>query len=817
MRHCTAVLLSSLLGCCLPHFTPVLTMPAAAQATWQNPPEPILSMLDADRLPTVLISPDNQWLVTLERPALPPIAQLAEPVVAIAGIEINPNTWGPARESAYQGITLRPLQADEDVPVELPANPRIRNLRWSRDSRYLAFTLTQDEGIELWLLEMETGKARALTGPILNVTYGAPCQWLPGDDGLICKLRAQADAPPEAETVPTGPVIEENAGRVAPARTYTNLLENAHDEALFEYYIRSQVAQVSLDGNITPLDSPALIRNLTISPDGQYVLQGTFQRPFSYQVPLSRFATRYDVINRAGDKVHTAADQPLAEEIPVAFDSVRTGRRSLGWRSDQPATLRWVEALDEGDSRQSAEFRDAVYTLAAPFTDSPALLWQTNLRFRGIVWGQDDLALAYEAWYDTRQTRTWRIYPNEPSRPPVLLNERDFQDAYGDPGSPVEMRNAFGRSVLMIAPDGQNLYYTGNGATPDGVFPFLDRFNLETQETERLWQSADTPFAQVRRLLDNTASQLIVREQSPLSPPNYIQLQRDENAATPLTQFADPLPWYADVHKEIVRYERADGITLSATLYLPPGYDPTQNGPLPTVLWVYPQEYKDAAVANQNRRSENTFTRPGRDSILFLLTQGYAVLAGPTMPIVGEGETEPNDTYIEQLVASAEAAVNYLKGRGISDCRLAIGGHSYGAFTTANLLAHSDLFQAGIARSGAYNRSLTPFGFQGEQRTFWDATDTYMRLSPFVSADKINEPILLIHGAADNNPGTYPLQSERLYEAMRGLGGTVRYVSLPAEGHGYRSREAVGHVLWEMVTWLDRYVKQADTNCEFVQ
>ncbi|MEL6246599.1 MAG: prolyl oligopeptidase family serine peptidase [Cyanobacteria bacterium J06627_15] len=798
---------------CLLTLTPYVSMPAAAQEPWQNPPEPILSMLDAERLPTVLISPDNRWLVTLERPALPPIAQLAEPVVAIAGIEINPNTWGPARESAYEGITIRPLMANTDTPVVLPPEARIRNLRWSRDSRYLAFTLTQADGIELWVLDAATGKARSLTEPILNVTYGAPCQWLPGNEGLICKIRIEAGPPPEAETVPTGPIIEASSGRLAPARTYTNLLQSPHDEALFEHYMNSQLARVGLDGSLTPLGNADLVRSLATSPDGQYILRGTFQKPFSYQVPLSRFATRYEVVNLAGEVVYVAAEQPLAEEIPVAFDSVRPGKRSLSWRSDQPATLKWVEALDGGDSRESAEFRDAVYTLAAPFDQSSELLWRTNLRFRGITWGKDDLAIVYEAWYDSRQLKTWRIHPDDPTQAPVLLSQRDFQDAYADPGDPVEVRNEYGRSVLMLASDGESIYMTGNGASPEGVFPFLDQLNLSTGETTRLWQSSGGPFAQVRRLLDDQATAVIIRQQSQTTPPNYYRLQLPEDASTALTQFSDPLPWYADVHKEIVRYDRGDGVTLTATLYLPPGYNAEQDGPLPTVLWVYPQEYKDANVASQVTRSENTFTRPGRDSVLFLLTQGYAILAGPTMPIVGEGDAEPNDTYLEQLVTSAQAAVNYLQNRGVADCRLAIGGHSYGAFTTANLLAHSDLFQAGIARSGAYNRSLTPFGFQGEQRTFWEATETYSRLSPFFAADQINEPILLIHGADDNNPGTYPIQSERLYEALRGLGGTVRYVSLPAEGHGYRSREAVGHVLWEMVSWLDKHVKDSEKGC----
>jgi dipeptidyl aminopeptidase/acylaminoacyl peptidase len=788
-----------------------MPMPAYGQETWQNPPEPIASMLDAEQLPAVVISPDNRWMVELERPSLPPIAQLAEPVIAIAGIEINPHTWGPGREAAYRSMTMRPLGNEAATPIVLPPQPRIRNLRWSWDSRYLAFTLTQAEGIALWVLDLEQAKAFPLTEPILNVTYGNPCHWLPGDEGLICKLRPQAiGEPPVASTVPPGPVIESSQGQVAPTRTYTNLLKNPHDEALFEYYFNTQLAQVSLAGDLSPLSPPALVRNVLPSPDGQWLLRSTFHRPFSYQVPLSRFPVRYEVLNRQGEVVYEVADLPLAETIPVTFDSVRMGRRALGWRHDQAATLYWVEALDGGDSRQPVRFRDALFTLAAPFQTTPEQLWQSTLRFQGVAWGHENLALVSEAWYDSRQLRTWRIDPANPEVTPKLLEERDFQDAYANPGDPVTVPGPFGWSTLLLAPDGESLYLNGSGASPAGVFPFLDRYHLTTATTERLWQAQGNTFARVQRLLDDTATTLIIRQQSTGTPPNYYQMNRQTQEQRALTQFEDPLAWYADVHKEIIRYPRADGVMLSATLYLPPDYDPVVAGPLPTLFWVYPQEYRDRDVASQVTRSEYTFTRPSRASVLFLLTQGYAVLSGPTMPIIGEGDREPNDTYIEQLVTSAEAAVNYLVERGVADCqRLAIGGHSYGAFTTANLLAHSDLFRAGIARSGAYNRTLTPFGFQGEQRTFWEASDTYIRLSPFMVADKIKEPLLLIHGAEDNNSGTYPLQSQRLYEALRGLGGTVRYVSLPAESHGYRSREAVGHVLWEMIQWLDEHVKQA--------
>ena len=659
------------------------------------------------------------------------------------------------------------------------------------------------------MLDVAEAKARPLSEPVLNGVYNNPCHWLPGDGGLICKVRPQGMGEPPAEpTVPVGPVVESSQGRVAATRTYTNLLQSPHDEALFEHYFSAQLAHISLDGEVTRLDDASLIRNVTVSPDGEWLLRSTIHRPFSYQVPLSRFPVRYEVLNRQGQVVHELANIPLADDIPLAFDSVRPGKRSIGWRTDQPATLYWVEALDGGDASTPADYRDGVYTLAAPFDTSPTEIWRTTLRFSGLTWSSDNFAIASEAWYDSRQLQRWAIFPEAPDTDAVLLDSRDFQDAYANPGSPVTVPGPYGRSVLMLSDDGNSIYLNGGGASPDGVFPFLDRLNLTTLATERLWQAEGDIFSRVTRVLDTKAQNIIVRKESQTTPGNYHQLDLSTSEETPLTEFTDPLAWYADTQKEIVRYPRPDGVMLTATLHLPPGYDAATDGPLPTVLWVYPREFKDRNVASQNTRSEYTFTRPGRGSILFLLTQGYAVLSGPTMPIVGEGEAEPNDTYIEQLVSSAEAAVDYLVERGVSDrTHLAIGGHSYGAFTAANLLAHSDLFQAGIARSGAYNRTLTPFGFQGEQRTFWETSETYLTMSPFIAAEQINEPLLLIHGAEDNNPGTYPIQSERMFEAMKGLGGTVRYVSLPAEGHGYRSREAVGHVLWEMVQWLDQHVK----------
>ncbi|MEL6854252.1 MAG: prolyl oligopeptidase family serine peptidase [Cyanobacteria bacterium J06607_13] len=800
-------------------------MTQPAQAIWQTPPEPIAAMLDAPRLPAVAFSPRADWIVELGRPGMPTIGELAEPKVAIAGLQINPHTWEPAKASHYRSISLRRRHEQTARPVNaLPADARIRNLQWSYDGQYLSFTHTHTHthaagaevsGLSLWVLNLNTAEAHALTGPILNATCGGPVRWLP-DNSLLCKVRTDAGPPPTAPNTPPGPIIEENLGRTAPARTYTNLLKNPHDEALLEYYLASKLVHITWQEQQLPvqttLTAPALFRNISPSPDGQWIKTTTIHRPFSYQVPLARFPRRTEILNRQGKSVYIVADLPLAEEIPINFDSVRDGRRSSGWRADQPATLHWVEALDGGDATQACDYRDAIYTLPAPFTAEPKLLWKSQLRFNSLVWGNGSVALAYEALYNTRQVKTWKLSPDEDT-PPQLLETRNFQDAYSHPGEPVMTRGPYGWQTLLLSKKG-DLYLNGRGASPEGVRPFLDRFNLATGEKERCWRSPADSFARVGKVLDSEAQQFIVRKESKTKPANYWLHTRSsqngsENASLQaLTEFSDPLPWFEGIHKEIVRYTRPDGLPLSGTLYLPPNHNIEKDGPLPTLLWVYPEEHKSRETASQVIRAENTFGRPRRASAMFLLTQGYALLSGASMPIIGEADAEPNDTYIEQLIDSAEAAVDFLVGRGISKRgAIAIGGHSYGAFTTANLLAHTDLFSAGIARSGAYNRSLTPFGFQGEQRSYWEATDTYNRMSPFTSANKINHPLLLIHGAADNNSGTYPMQTERLYEAIKGLGGTVRYVSLPLEEHGYRSKEAVGHVLWEMVKWLDTYVK----------
>lgn len=793
---------------------PTQTAPAPPDGSgYLIPPDPIPQILAAQPTPALSVGPGRERVALFGRENLPGIAELSEPELRLAGVRINPRTNGPSRESFYNAITLQGIDGGERREVALPQDARISYPRWSPDGSRIAFVNTTPQGLELWTVETENNRARRLLGPELNGAFpGAPFEWMPdGRSLLVSRVLPGRGPAPEVSPVPSGPTIQENLGRAAPARTYQDLLEDAHDERLFEHFFTSRLARVPVDGGeATPVGEPGLIRDFSVSPNGEYLRVERLQRPFSYLVPFYRFPTEVSILDAAGNEVRRVADLPLADNIPIAFDAVPTGPRSFQWRSDAPATLAWVEALDGGDPRREARERDRVFLLEAPFRGEARPLITLEHRYAGTQWGRDDFALVYSRWWNTRNERRYLVAPGQPGSEPRLLLDRSYEDRYNDPGFPLMTASEAGDSVLLFSADGDAIYLAGEGASTRGNYPFLDRMNLQTGATERLWRNEDPYYERVAAVLNPSASRILTRRESLTEAPNYFVRDLSSGSVQALTDFPDPAPQLAGIQRQLITYQRPDGVKLNATLFTPPGYDPGRDGPLPMLMWAYPREFRDADAAGQLDDSPNRFDRPGGSSHLFLLTQGYAILDGPAMPIIGEGDAEPNDTYVQQLVASAQAAVEEVVEMGIADRdRIGIGGHSYGAFMTANLLAHSDLFRAGIARSGAYNRTLTPFGFQAEQRSYWQAGDTYTRMSPFTYADRIREPILLIHGEADNNSGTFPMQSERFYAALKGHGATVRYVTLPHESHGYRGRESVMHTLAEMVRWMDQYVKNA--------
>jgi dipeptidyl aminopeptidase/acylaminoacyl peptidase len=802
LRH--AALVASLLLTAAPALVAQAPSPGS---TYLTPPKSVVDILDAAPTPGVILSPDRKTLALTHRRSMITIAELSQPIERLAGYRINPRTNGAQQVSgATFAITLKAIADGVERKVAVPPNAILSAVSFSPDGRRLAFVNTTETAMELWIADTATGQARALTtGGRLNGTSGFPCSWLEDSGTMLCSfVPVGRGTPPAPNRVPTGPNIQENYGVAAPQPTIQDLLKTEHDEALLEYYFTSQLAFVDVaSGRLTTVGKPGIIFSHAVSPNDEYLLVASVKRPYSRLVALFGFPMAYEVWNRKGEVVRRIFDRPSTEGVPI--NGVPKGPRSITWRRDHPATLVWSEALDEGDLRNKVSHRDKVMTLPAPFTATPAEIARTQWRYGGLSVTEKGVMLLSESDRETRRVRTSIL---EGNAPPRTLWERRQQDAYGDPGFPLMVRRTGGARpgpAGVILQNGDDIYLSGQGASPDGDRPFLDRLNLKTLKTDRLFRAEAKTLESIVAPLDNDMRTLLTLYQTPADPPNYFV--RDVAAGTKkaVTSFKDPAPQFAGVEQQFLTYKRKDGIDLTATLYLPPGYKKGER--LPVVMWAYPTEFTDPADASQVVGSPYRFTRPSGSSHLFLLLHGYAIVDDPKMPIVGPGETA-NDTYVDQLVASAQAAIDKVVDMGVGDRdRVGVGGHSYGAFMTANLLAHSDLFRAGIARSGAYNRTLTPFGFQAERRTFWEVPDIYGRMSPFFHANRINEPILLLHGEMDNNSGTFPIQSERLYMALKGHGASVRYVTLPYESHGYAARESVLHTLAEMINWLDKYVK----------
>ena len=691
------------------------------QGGYRLPSKEIVELVDAPLTPLVSVTPDYQWLLQMERASLPSIEEVSEPESRIAGLRINPRTRGRSRESFLNGLRLKRIGGDEEKPIAgIPAGGRISNIGFSPDGTHLAFTLTQEDRIELWVAPVETAKARRLLEARLNAAVARrPCSWVSDSRTLVCTIVPSGqERPPAPRRTPAGPILQESTSRRAPARTYQDLLKSPFDEQLFDYYGTSQIIRVGLDGATQVIGRRGIHSEISLSPDGKYLLVETIHRPYSYLVPRGRFPYRVEVWNFEGNVVKQIADLPLAENVPVPRGSVPTGPRNFGWRADVGAELYWTEAQDGGDAGRKAEVRDKVFTLAAPFDGEPRSLATLGLRFAGVRWANDDLALVSEFWWQTRRRRTWRVRPGSPEADPEPVFDYSTEDRYNNPGTPLMRPNPWGKSVLFTDENGDAVFLRSQGASPEGNRPFLDKYSLSRKESVRLCRSEAPLYEWPFVMIDAKEGLLVTRRESVDEPPNYFLRKLGKDEMTQLTRIPHPTPKLKGLHKELIRYKRADGVELSGMLYLPPGKKP-EDGPFPVLMWAYPREYKSAASAGQVRRSPYRFTRISPTSSLIYLAAGYAIFNDPIMPIIGEGEKEPNDSYVEQLVSSAEAAVDELVERRIADRkRIAIAGHSYGAFMVANLLAHSDVFATGVARSGAYNRTLTPFGFQAEQRTF---------------------------------------------------------------------------------------------------
>ncbi|MBA4120950.1 MAG: prolyl oligopeptidase family serine peptidase [Acidobacteria bacterium] len=777
-----------------------------AQSSYKKPPKDVLDVLNAATFPQTSISPAKDKILLLEPLTYPSIAELSQPMLRLAGLRINPNTNGAHRQSYAVKLALKNIADGKETVINLPANAQIISAQWSADGKYVAAGNITPTGIELWTIETANGKAKMIKNARVNTAFGG-FSWMPDQKSLLVNLvPSKRNAAPNYQNLtPTAPNIQETTGKKGTIRTYQDLLRSPNDESLFEYYATSQLAVVSVDGKIKEIGQPAIFDTATISPDGNFIVTSRVQRPFSYLLPASDFPQEVEIWNKDGKSIYKVASVPLQDNIPV--DGVTTAPRNYGWIPTESATLVWAEALNGGNPKAKVEFRDKLMKIAAPFSNAPSEIVKTQQRFAGRTFGERDGLMLYSDYNrDTRKRRLFMMDYRSSASAPKMIFDLNVADRYNDIGQPVTKRLPNGFSVIQQ--NGDEIFLSGAGASTEGDRPFLRRMNLQTLKTEEIWRSGNTEFEGFVVLLDDSGTRFLTRKESPLDPPNlYLRSTAQSQTAQKITTFPDPASQLRGIKKQLVKYKRADGVDLQFTLYTPPNYK--EGTRLPTLVWAYPLEFTDASVAGQVSGSTNRFTSIGGISHLFFLLNGYAVLDNATMPVVGDPETV-NDTFIKQINDSAKAAIDKAVEMGVTDPeRVGVGGHSYGAFMTANLLAHSDLFRAGIARSGAYNRTLTPFGFQGERRNFWEATELYTKISPFFYADKINEPLLLIHGEADNNTGTFPIQSERLFAALQGTGGTARLVMLPYESHGYAGRESVEHTLYEMISWFDKYVKNA--------
>ena len=781
---------------------------------YQTPPKEIMELVDIERAPLVSIDSKAEQMLFYYRSTFKSLSDLKQPEIRLGGLRVNPVSNISSTITYYNNIKYKKTTDNELRQVEgLPEDARIAYVSFSPDETKIAFTNTTDKVVELWLVDLATLKATKLTDKALNANVGFPYSWLPDGRGLLTAM-VPANLTPLIDTgkaIPDGPVVMVSDGQVSQNRTYQDLLKNPVDEVNFELLMTSELYVVNIDGSSDLWKEAGMYLDYSFSPDGRFVMLTTLSKPFSYIVPYNSFPNETDIFTADGEFLLNFNKKPLLDNLPVGFMSTYEGKRYIHWRDDKPSTLAWVEALDKGDPAVAAEYRDELFQVEYPFTGKPVSLIKVTNRFAGIIWGNDNYAIAQDRWWNTRNTKTYLFNPSDSKKSPRVISDRNYQDLYSDPGTFQTKKNEYGQYSLLM--DGNIAYLFGDGFTAEGQFPFIDQLDLKTLERKRIYQSTATnQLEEFVAFIDSKQGSLITRVESSTEFPNYyIRNLRKRIANIPLTSFENPFKSIEGVHKEVISYKREDGVELTGTLYLPAGYDMEKKEKLPMIMWAYPREYKDQASAGQNSSNPNTFTYLSYGNPVYWVTRGYAVLDEASFPIVGVEDEQPNDTFVEQLVSNAKAAINAVDALGYIDReRVAVGGHSYGAFMTANLLTHSNLFAAGIARSGAYNRTLTPFGFQAEERNYWDAPEVYDMMSPFMHADKMKTPLLLIHGEADNNSGTHTMQSERYFQALKSFGAPTRLVILPMESHGYVARENILHLLWEQDQWLETYVKNKE-------
>ena len=785
---------------------------AIRDVQYGEPSPEIAELARAPWLPLAVVDPTRQFLLQLGVKGLVPMERLARDEIRLAGRILHPESLAPNRSLYLDRLTLVRIEGGPPMPVNgLPADPVILNVKWSPDGSWIALLVEEEEGVGLWKVNTRTAEAERWTQLRIHSGLGATIHWGSSSQSVWLKsVPENLEGPPQISPVSEGPVVRMTRERALPAYTFQDLLETVGDVKRFEYYFSSQITRVTLSGDTGQVGNAGLFRSFQPSPDGKYLLVERLVEPWSDMVTEERFGYHWEVWTVEEGFLKTVASAPLGEAMPSIKSAVHPGAREAEWRPDAPATLVWIEAMDGGDLRRNARIRDILYSLEAPFLGPPKILARLRHRLADVIWHSGDLALLVLLNGQAREVAFHRLFPDLGERKsPRRLITNKMGDRYKYSGYPLIAYNEKGLPILQTDDGANHMYLVGDGGTREGDRPFLVKFNLQTKKKEELFRSQPPFYERPHTLLDTKRNQVLVQRESTRMPPNHFVWNPEDKFERPVTRVSNPYLLLDEMQHRILRYRRSDNLQLTANLYLPAGYDPDRDGPLPTLIWAYPKSYNDPSNASQTTFSPYEFYEARWYRPAIWVTQGYAVVDSPPMPIIARDNASPNDDFIRQIKLSANALVSRLLRLGISEKgRIGIGGNSYGAFLAVNLLANTDFFSAGIARSGAYNRTLTPFGFQNEERFFWQAPDVYLQMSPIFRVRNIQEPLLLFHGRKDNNSGTIPIQSERMFHAIRGFGGTARLVLFPHEGHTFRGEKSILHMLGEMEKWLDLYVKK---------
>lgn len=764
----------------------LLALPASG---YELPDARLQSLLDAGKAYQWQTAASGNWLLQSEQAALPALAQLQQPKRGLAGMTLYPQSLTNDIVTGYQRIIVQRLLAEKpEFVLAASEGQRLLAPVFSPDERWLSFVVAENSGLFLEFIALESGVRKRLPQR-LNAVFGVQYQWLADSSAILAVL-----APPDAKMPVTAekaiPRISQSDANSGAQRTLQLMLQTAEDELDFEHFIQSRLVHVDMQLKVTELlQSP--IKQFSLSPDNQFVLVQQIRRPYSQRVRYQNFTQQFSVLALAGTNPLFKSNPRDLFTLPLHEQrSRRPGPRLVAWRPDQAATLFWAETSAEPKQK------DRLWQLPAPFVQAQEELYTSRWRIERVLWSATDLAVVYESLGE--QQRAW-LFPQGFTAKANLWFQRHNKDLQAYPGD-VLLDQTLQQPLMQVTANGKLLVRQRQLATAADSLVELDPQSLVSRI---VWQSRTAVMEQLVRLLPDN-SQLITR-QSPQQPAELFLVQ--DNTAKALVKRAYLTPAYQQMRVQVVNYQRADGVALSGRLLLPAGYTPDM-GALPVLMWAYPREFPSAELAEQRQIATQQFVAMRLTSAQPYVALGYAVFDQVSMPIIAAADKAANDDFISQLTANAEAAVKALIEMGVAEAdNIAIGGHSYGAFMVANLLAHTQLFQAGIARSGAYNRTLTPFGFQAEKRSLWQEPMLYQQMSPFLHADKITAPLLLIHGEADTNSGTFPMQSTRLFDALQGLGKPARLVILPYEGHHYQARESVMHLLWEQEQWIKRYLR----------